>query len=168
MITSKRTRLIDLRRMRLPAAALAVTAAAVLAPASVASASEPTITVNVYDFGFEADDLCEFPVQLEVHNVVHATTWLSDGGQVTVATITETDTMTADGKTIVGLPYHWMLRSVFDNNGDPVSIYAQGEAWRFRLPDGSIFAVGDRANFLTEESVGSFDGLGPVCDALAG
>lgn len=168
MFTNKHTRMIDLRRVRLPAAALAVTATAVLAPASAASASEPTITVSVSDFGFEADDLCGFPVQFDVHDVIHAITWLSDSGQVRVSNITETDTLTADGNTLVGLPYHWMVRAVFDNNGDRVSTYAQGEAWRFRLPDGSIFAVGERSNFLTEESVGSFDGLGPVCDALAG
>jgi hypothetical protein len=54
-------------------------------------------------------------------------------------------------------------------DGHLVDVHAQGEEWRFHLPDGSIWSAGGRNDFLTGVLTGSWsfeDGPGPVCDAL--
>lgn len=144
--------------------ACAITLIAVPGTAHAAS------THSTDDFDFDADGLCAFTVHLTVHNEFTVTTQSTAHGSFEIAHIVETDTLTANGNTVQGLPYHWTVRSTRDANGDLLGIVAQGENWRFLLPDGGVWSAGGRSNFLTEEHVGSWippDDLGPVCDALA-
>ena len=123
------------------------------------------------DFDFDADGLCAFTVHLSVHNEIDIQTHTTASGSVEIDHATETDTISANGATIVGLPYHATLHRTFDTAGNQLTAIASGEEWRFRLPGGGIFSAGGRNDFLTGRIVGSWsfdDGLGSVCDALAG
>lgn len=76
----------------------------------------------------------------------------------------------ANGVTVQGLPHH-TGRPTLDAAGNEPTPFAQGEEWRFRLPDGSVWSADWRTDFFTVDVVGpwSFAGpLGPVCHALAG
>ena len=129
----------------------------------------PTHTTD--DFDFDADGLCAFTVHLTVHNEIDTTTQVTAQGSIELNHVTETDTVAANGVTVHGLPYHYTVHRVLDSEGNEVSAISQGEIWRFQLPGGGVWSAGGRDDFLTGRLVGSWspeDGLGPVCDALAG
>jgi uncharacterized membrane protein len=161
-----------MNRRFLSARSLVTTAgvAAALALTPLASA-HATSTHSTDDFAFDVDGFCSFTVHLAIHNEGDSSVHQTAGGTVEVGHVVETDTVSANGKTLVGLPYHYTVIGVSDAAGHPVDVHAQGEVWRFRLPDGRIWSAGGGVDFLTDEHVGSWqptDGLGPVCDALAG
>jgi hypothetical protein len=136
------------------------------APAATAAHSHSTD-----DFDFDVDDLCPATFHLTVHNEVDDEAHSNGHGTTFTTHVVETDTAAANGVTVQGLPYHYTVHTDVDENGNVTRQVSSGEAWRFRLPDGSIWSAGGRNNFLTGEIVGSWqiaDGLGPVCDALAG
>lgn len=154
-------------RSTLRTAAVAICAAASMAVPGTAQAS-PTTSTD--DFDFDADGLCAFTVHLTVHDENAVTTYVNAHGSVDVVHTVETDTLTAHGTTVQGLPYHYTVRYETGADGNLVSIQAQGEVWRFSLPDGGVWSAGGRADFLADTHVGSWvppDDLGPVCDALA-
>ncbi len=110
---------------------------------------------SVEDFSFDVDGLCQFTVHLTVHNEISTTTNSTSTGSVEIRHVVETDTIAANGATIQGLPYHYTVRFVVDTHGDLVSAIAEGEFWKFQMPDGSIYTEAGRTNFLTEDIVGS-------------
>jgi hypothetical protein len=140
-----------------------------LAPLASAAAAPPVHTVD--DFGFEIDDMCAFPVDIKIHSDIDTTVSTTAQGSTTTLHVTETDTLSANGNTVHGLPYHATGRFIFDTAGNLARIVVQGEIWRLRLPDGRIISVGGREQWfpLPEEIVGSLkpDTFAPVCAALA-
>jgi hypothetical protein len=153
-------------RRVLPLAAATLTG--LLLTTSPAHASS---THTTDDFDFDADGLCAFTVHLAVHDEADIESHATARGSVEIDKVTETDTISANGVTIVGLPYRYAVTRTFDSAGNQLTTIAHGEEWRFPLPGGGVFSAGGRNDFLTGEVVGSWsfdDGLGPVCDALAG
>jgi hypothetical protein len=156
------------RRRSFRAAATFACAAALVA---VPGAAQATSTHSTDDFDFDADGLCAFTVHLTVHNETDTTRQATANGSVVIDHTTETDTISANGVTVQGLPYHYTVHRTLDAAGNDLTAIAQGEEWRFRLPDGGVWSAGGRNNFFTGDLVGSWsfeDTLGPVCDALAG
>jgi hypothetical protein len=156
--------------MRTLVTTVGVTAALALTPLAPAHAA---YTHYTDDFELDVDaGLCPFPMHITVHNEVDVATHQQDGGTVEIDHGVETDTLTANGNTVHGLPYHYTVRYTFDAAGNLVDETATGEIWRFQLPDGGIWsAAGHAIDFRNGVFVGSWqisDGLGPVCDALAG
>ena len=84
------------------AAALACTAALVAVPGT----AHATATHSTDDFEFDADGLCAFTVHVTVHNEVDTTQHTTATGSIVFDQGTETDTVSANGVTIDGLPYH--------------------------------------------------------------
>ncbi len=144
-----------------------IAAALALAPLASAAAAPPVHSVD--DFGFEIDDMCAFPVDIQIHSELATTIATTANGHTELVHIIETDTLSANGRVVHGLPYHWTALSKFDADGNLVGITVQGEMWRLQLPDGRIISVGGHADWFTEESVGSLkpDTFAPVCAALA-
>lgn len=146
-----------------------ITAALALAPLASAAAAPPVHTVD--DFGFVIDDMCAFPVDIQIHDDIDTIVSTTAQGSTTTLHVTETDTLAANGKTVYGLPYHGALRLTFDTAGNLVRSTVQGELWRLRLPSGRIISVGGREQWfpLPEQIVGSLkpDTFAPVCAALA-
>jgi hypothetical protein len=144
-----------------------IAAAIALTPLASAVASPPVHTVD--DLDFVIDDMCAFPVDIQIHNEIDTTVSTTAQGSARTSHVTETDTLSANRKTVQGLPYHYTVRLSYDTDGNLVGATAQGEAWRLQLPGGRIISVGGRTNLLTEQSVGSLkpDTFVPVCAALA-
>lgn len=146
------------------AAALALTP---LAPAHAA------YTHSTADFDFDVDaGLCPFPMHIAVHNESETATHQQAGDTVEIDHGVETDTLTANGTTVYGLPYHYTVRYTYDADGNLVDETSTGEIWRLQLPGGGIWSAGGHAtDFRNGVFVGSWqiqDGLGPVCNALVG
>jgi hypothetical protein len=124
----------------------------VLSAPGVASAAEPvrfSFTVEVSNI---VTGICEFPVTVDSTLVVTQTNFFNNNGIQTSShfAITETDVFTANGNTLIGLPYHTSLRAVLDPT-DPniqLSAVATGVQARIPLPDGSTFLSAGRIDFV--------------------
>jgi hypothetical protein len=137
------------------------------------AASNAAFTHSTDDFAFDTGpgDTCAFSVGWTVHNEIDETALLATGnGSIRIIRIVGTDTLTANGATVHGLPYHYTIHVEQDSDGNFVRADATGVQLKFELPDGSIWTAGGVTNFLTFEHHGSWklDDLGPVCEALAG
>jgi len=104
--------------------------------AGAAAQAAPTHSTD--DFGFETGpgDLCSFAVHLTVHNDIDTVRQTTAQGTREVDHIVETDTVAAHGTSVQGLPYHWTLTADIDASGHLLRLLAQGQTWRFPLPDG--------------------------------
>jgi hypothetical protein len=99
-------------------------------------------------------------------------------GNLTMAQVhqVEQDVFTANGKTLVGLPYTFNLRALFDpETGDVTHVFASGIASRVPLPGGNFFLTAGRvdfaahpgADFLLQPDVGAQGNIAGFCAALA-
>jgi hypothetical protein len=87
---------------------------------------------------------------------------------------TEQDTFSANGKTLVGDPYHFTTIVEFENSV-PVNYHLDGIAERVHLPDGGIFIVAGRVDLLSSgggfiisvDSGNSGNNLEAFCAALS-
>jgi hypothetical protein len=70
-------------------------------------------------------DVCSFPIH------VHAQ-----------------DTISANGKTLVGDPYTFNIEILYDSNLNIMGFYLNGIAEKIPLPDGSLFISAGRMNLL--------------------
>jgi hypothetical protein len=95
--------------------------------------------------------VCPFPVTVDGSLTGFQTIYLDQNGNPTRIDIDtrEQDTFSANGKTLVGLPYTFKLMIVFDREtGAPTHIVARGLASRVPLPDGSLFITAGRIDFI--------------------
>jgi hypothetical protein len=124
----------------------------VLSAPGVASAAEPARTSFTVEFSNIVTGICEFPVTVDSTLVGTQTNFFDNNGTQTSShfAITETDVFTANGNTLIGLPYHTSLRAVLDPS-DPniqLSAVATGVQARIPLPDGSTFLSAGRIDFV--------------------
>lgn len=88
-----------------------------------------------------------------------------------IAQGTEQDTFSANGKTLVGDPYHFTFQSVFEN-GVRVARYEYGNVERVPLPNGGTFIViGHESlpglNLFTVDSGNDGNNVAAFCAALS-
>ena len=113
-----------------------LTAGLLLAAPSSASAGTPI----KLPFSFTADDLFTdvLPFPVDIYSVVSGTQTLyfDQNGALTRIYIhnTEQDTFTANGKTLVGLPYTFNAELIFDSNGNLIHQYSEGNVENMLLP----------------------------------
>ncbi len=89
--------------------------------------------------------------------------------------VNQTDTFTANGKTLVSEPYTFNIQQLFDSNGNQTHFYVSGIVENIRLPDGSLFKPAGRKDFQTllgggfflAPDVGNASNLAAFCAALA-
>ena len=79
----------------------------------------------------------------------------------------EQDTFTANGRTLIGLPYRFTGKTVLDPDGDIVSMVASGVLQAVPLPDGSVYRSAGHYDFLTDEHTGLTGDTESFCAALA-
>ena len=126
-----------------------LTAGLVLAAPSSATAETPI----KLPFGFTADDVFTdvLPLPVEIYSVVSGTQTLyfDQNGSLTRIYIhgTEQDTFTANGKTLVGLPYTTDAEEIFDGDGNLIHYYVSGGLEKIPLPDGTLFITAGRTDF---------------------
>jgi hypothetical protein len=107
-----------------------------------------------FSVSFTADsvltDVLPFPVN--IHSVVSVTEilYFDQNGALTRVYNhqTEQDTFTANGKTLVGLPFTFNNDLLFDSNGNLIHNYFDGGVEKIPLPDGTLFISAGRFDFL--------------------
>ncbi len=161
------------RRAALAPVVAVLTMGGVAVPAGAAPPTrEPISSAGSYVI----DDLCPFPIDATTQNTgEQRTSYDRDGDVVQVAShITATDTFSANGTTLTGLPYRYNIRTVIDD-GEVQHVYVSGILIRVALPDGKVFKTAGRLDFLAHldddfvavpDKGGAID-LAPFCAALS-
>jgi hypothetical protein len=148
MYQSRSTRRVRLlARCLLIVVVVAVSAAIFALPAA---AAEPTKYPIAFTFSAVIPDVCPFSVNID--GVVSGTGidhFDKSGALIrTFNHSVEQDTFTANGKTLVGIPYDVNVEMLFDSGGQVTEFYASGGFERILLPDGSLFVSAGRAEFV--------------------
>lgn len=164
-----------MRRLLLTVVAVALGAAALAAPATAV----PPVK-NEFTFSDTAvlTDVCPFPVTVDFTQTGTETLFFDKDGNLTRVQIhnVEQDVFTANGNRLVGLPYTFNLRVLFDPaTGELTHVFASGVASRVPLPGGDVFLTAGRvdflahpgATFLLQPDVGAQGNLEGFCAALA-
>lgn len=122
--------------------------------------------------------VCPFPVTVNSTLTGSQITFFDQDGNVTRIDIdtAEQDVFTANGKTLVGLPFNFKVMLIFDPaTGELLHAYARGVASRVRLPDGSLFLTAGRLDFVNhpdelfvlQPDVGAQGNIAGFCAALS-
>jgi hypothetical protein len=156
--------------------AAAVLAAAAFAP--TAAAVEP-IKEDISESGTAVlADVCSFPVGVEFTFTATQTLFFDQDGNLTrifVHTV-EQDVFSANGKTLVGLPFTFNLQVLFDpDSGEVTHAFASGVTERVPLPGGDFFLTAGRLDFaahpgepfIIQPDVGAQGNLEGFCAALS-
>jgi hypothetical protein len=152
------------------------TAALLCMSATGAAADRPTKTSFTDSFEFTNTSLCGFEIEVGVELSGFETSFLDEAGGVvrTQIHITEQDTFSANGVTLVGKEYRLNVR-VLRVDGEVVEAVSSGVLEKVRLPDGSTFMAAGRTDlfaatvdFVVEPDNGVSKNLDAFCDALSG
>ena len=126
-------------------------ALAIAALAPTAAAVEPIRE----DFSFSGTavlaDVCPFPVTAQLTGTVTETVFFDREGNVTRVHdhVVEQDVFTANGKTLVGLPFTFNFQVLIDpETGEATNVFASGVFERVPLPGGGFFLTAGRADFI--------------------
>ena len=157
--------------------ALLLALSAIGASASVALADQPVKTEGSSDFPVVLTDVCSFPVDVEAHiDFTEMDFYNKDGDLIRIYYhIVEQDRFSANGNTLVGLPFTFNLEILFDSDGNIIHNYAYGIVEKIPLPDGSLFisagwldfAAHPGAIFLITPDRGNPGDIEGFCAALA-
>jgi hypothetical protein len=151
---------------------------AAVAFAPTAAADEPiTEDISFSDTGVLAD-VCSFPITIEATVTGTQTSFVDQNGNPTRVQIhiVEHDVFTANGKTLVGLPYTFNIQVLFDpDTGEVTHVFASGLASRVPLPGGDFFLTAGRLDFaahpgttfVLQPDVGAQGNLAGFCAALS-
>ena len=100
-------------------------------------------------------DVCSFPVTVVFSGSGTETDLFDENGNLTRVLIhqVEQDVFTANGETLVGLPYTFNLQVLFDpESGEITNAFASGVASRVPLPGGDFFLTAGRADFIAHDA----------------
>jgi hypothetical protein len=156
-------------------------AAAVLATAAFAQTAAAVEPIRE-DFSFSdtvvLGDVCSFAVTVEYTVTGTQSTFFDRNGNITRIQIhnVEQDVFSANGKTLVGLPYTFNIQVLFDpDSGEVTHVFASGVVSRVPLPGGDFFLTAGRLDFaahpgetfLVQPDVGAQGNLEGFCAALS-
>lgn len=144
--------------------------------ATPAAADAPIVTQHADSYTLTVTDLCGFPIRFDVVSDVTETNFFNRGGELIRQRlhIVEQDTLTANGKTAVGLPFTVNVELQF-SGGNITRLVGNGIAEKIRLPDGTLFIAAGRIDFLSHPGVtflitpdnGNPGNVAALCAALA-
>jgi hypothetical protein len=153
---------------------VAVTAAIFASPVA---ADKPTKSEYQWNPSSVLTDVCSFPVSVDSKISVTEIAYYNASGALTriYDHMVEQDTFTANGKTLVGIPFPFNIEILFDNSGNLTHYYADGVVEKIPLPDGSLFVSAGRidwvnhteATFLLSPDKGNPGNVAGFCAALA-
>ena len=139
--------------------------------ASPAAADSPTHGMDIFTGYLEYTDGCTFTIYEKYTQNYTYTDFFDKNGTWTwtIAHITEVSTYTANGKTLISLPYKYEWKIVADSNGNLTHLYMMGVQLKVPLPDGSVFFSAGRLDWLnpTTPLKGTTKNLAGFCAALA-
>jgi hypothetical protein len=141
---------------------------------SAASADQPA--VFPYDATqtavFNAGDLCAFTVTVAGHTVGTATVFTDANGSRVSVRGTDTDVLSANGKSLTSVPYHTNFTADLESDGSLGPVTITGITEKVRLPDGSLFMtagqslIGPNGGTIIPDN-GATVNLDGLCAALA-
>ncbi len=165
---------------RLTASAVVIVAVgSLLASASPASAIQPEKEPFENDFSFSIVDptnLCDFSIDVTFQATGFEQVFFDQEGDLTKVIVhaTEQDTFSANGNTLEGLPYHFTVRVLFDDDGEVTHVFGTGVFEWVPLPGGGTFFGAGRVDVLAREGeyivkpdVGTFKNQDAFCAALS-
>ncbi|HET8707855.1 MAG TPA: hypothetical protein VFM46_16250, partial [Pseudomonadales bacterium] len=94
--------------------------------------------------------VCNFDVAVSSALNVSATDYFDNTGALIRShwVTVEQDTFTANGKTLVGLPFMPIAELLYDSTGQVTHVYVTGVTEKIILPDGSLFISAGRVDFM--------------------
>lgn len=134
------------------------------------------------DFSFSGTavlaDVCSFPIDVEFTVTGTQTTFFDQDGTITRLQIhtVEQDVFSANGQTLVGLPFTFNVQVLFDpDSGEVTHAFSTGVASRVPLPGGDFFLTAGRLDFaahpeepfIIQPDVGAQGNLEGFCAALS-
>ncbi len=165
---------------RLTASAVVIVAVgSLLASASPASAIRPEKESFENDFSFSLVDplnFCDFSIDVTGQTTGFEQVFFDQEGDLTkvIVHVTQQETFSANGNTLEGLPYHFTVRVLFDDDGEVTHVYATGVFERVPLPGGGTFFGAGRVDilardqgFVVKPDVGTFKNQDAFCAALS-
>ncbi len=117
--------------------------------ASPAVADSPAKSEGTFEMDTLLTNACTFPV--EVHSDIQYSRidfFASSGSLIRRYEHTvEQDRLTANGKTLISIPYTFNIEFRFDSSGNLVQMYGDGQGAKIPLPDGTLFVSAGRLDF---------------------
>lgn len=157
-----------MRRRLALAGALVMGLALVFAPAVSAAAPLYEPLDRSDGTTLDAGTFCPFAVDMSWHQVGWTNYYATNNGEPVkkLEHYRETDTLSANGVTLVGIPYEVNLFFAVDSDFNLLRIDASGGLLRVLLPDGHLFVSAGHITF--DGQVGNFGKMDALCAALAG
>jgi hypothetical protein len=123
---------------------------------STALADKPVKYEYTFPWNDVLSDICSFPINIVGINNYMEIDFFNKSGSLTRIYVhgVQQDTYSANGKTLVGLPYTYNVEMLFDSSGNITNNYANGVYEKIPLPDGSLFISAGRTNFMEHPNVG--------------
>jgi hypothetical protein len=117
--------------------------------ASAVLADKPAKTEFSFTDSYVITDICSFPVEINMTVSGTATDFFDKSGAWTRTHLhmNEQDTFTANGKTLVGIPFTFNVENLSDKSGNLTHVFATGIVEKIPLPDGSLFISAGRVDF---------------------
>jgi hypothetical protein len=173
---SRRRRHLPLRWLTI-LVAVAVSTALLALPAAAGPPVHYPIEIIDNPGTLPAGSVCSFEINFLASATGMGTNFFDNSGTLVRSQwhAVEQDTFTANGNTLVSLPYTYNGRVLFDSNGNVTDYYSSGAILRIRLPDGSLFNSSGRTDWLAHPGAtmilapdqGHSGNLDDFCAALA-
>ena len=139
--------------------AVAAVALAAVGSAQPAAAAAPTREpINISDTTV-LTGVCPFPVNVAATITGSQTVFTDNSGTTTRVEVhtVEQDVFTANGKTLVGLPYRTNAHVLIDpRSGEETHVYASGVISRVPLPGGDLFLTAGRLDVAAHPGTETF------------
>jgi hypothetical protein len=157
-----------MRRRLALAGALVMGLALAFAPAVSAAAPWYEPMDRTDGTTLDAGALCPFAVDMSWHQVGWTNYYSSNGGTPVkkIEHYWEADTLSANGVTLVGIPFEVNLYFAVDSDFNLTRIDASGGLLRIPLPDGHLVVSAGHITF--DGQVGNLGNMDALCAALAG
>ena len=116
--------------------------------ASTAAADAPVVVHKTSSLTSVLTGACAFPITVD-STMTETDRFFFDDGVLARANahVVEQDSFSANGRSLVGVPYPFNLQAFFDANGNITEEYADGVIERVPLPDGGVFQSDGRVDF---------------------
>ena len=134
---------------------VAVSAAIFALPAA---ADKPTKYEYPLHLSGVITNVCSFPINVDTPFSVTEIDFVDASGALTkvVLHLAVQDTYTANGKTLVGMPFTWNREIFFDSSGNVTRDFSTGIVAKVQLPDGSLFISAGWYDFLAHPGDGAY------------
>ena len=117
---------------------------------SAALATKPEKSHVSVDTNYQITNVCSFDFSIDSHADILAIHYFDKNGALIriYNHVNEQDTFSANGKTIVGLPFTFDINALYAKDGTLTSLTAVGVVEKVRLPNGRLFFSAGFVDYL--------------------